>query len=277
LRIHRHLEELLDRQAAAGEGARLDALAAELRDALRGLRADERSPVLALLQRLTPQAPVATPTAHSGPSARELELEDEVARLKAERDARPAPASSSPELVAGLAKAIGLSTRDVTAAAGDPAGQARLAAVVGTLVDFAVSLLRAYIPVTEDEDRSVAKMVNGLVADAVTGRNQGAELSEQVERTRRQIGGQVVAFRKASDNGARAMLKVLSPAVIEAEASRGASFLEKRFGIAAQCWELFGRRFEELRASPDLYQTHFDGPLRREMHQLAQGRRGSQG
>jgi predicted component of type VI protein secretion system len=234
--------------------------------------------VLALLQRLTPQAPVATPTAHSGPSARELELEDEVARLKAERDARPAPAaSSSPELVAGLAKAIGLSSRDVTAAAGDPAGQARLAAVVGTLVDFAVSLLRAYIPVTEDEDRSVAKMVNGLVSDAVTGRSQGAELGEQVERTRRQIGGQVVAFRRASEEGARAMLKVLSPAVIEAEASRGASFLEKRFGIAAQCWELFGRRLEELRASPELYQTHFDGPLRKEMHRLAQDRRGTHG
>jgi hypothetical protein len=166
---------------------------------------------------------------------------------------------------------LGLSTRDLAALAADPDGEARLAAVVDTLVDFAVSLLRAYIPVTEDEDRSVAGMVQHLMSDTVSGRAQGTALRDQVERTRRQVGGQVVAFRRACEEGAKAMLKALSPAVIEAEASRAASYLEKRFGIAAQCWELFGRRLEELRGSPDLYQVHFDGPLRKELHRLAQG------
>ena len=30
-------------------------------------------------------------------------------------------------------------------------------------------------------------------------------------------------------------------------------------------------RFDEIRAATDLYQIHFDGPLRREMHRLALG------
>jgi hypothetical protein len=270
MRIHRRLEEVLDRQATAAEAARTDAVAGELREALRALRVDERAPVLALLQRLYPEAPPSPGAVQGGPSARELELEDEVARLTRERNTRPAAPPASAQLAAGLGKVLGVPTRDLAALAADPDGEARLTEVVGTLVDFAVSLLRAYIPVTEDEDRSVAGMVHRLVSDTVAGRAQVAALRDQVERTRRQVGGQVVAFRRASEEGARAMLKALSPAVIEAEASREASFLEKRFGIAAQCWELVVRRLEELRASPELYQTHFDGPLRRELHRLAQ-------
>jgi hypothetical protein len=277
MRIQRRLDEVLDRQAAAGEVARTDALLSELRDAVRALPVAERGPVLGMLQRMYPEAPATAPVA-AGPSMRERELEDEVARLTAALEARAAaPEPASSDLTAGLAKVLGLSARDLASLSADPEGAARLTAVVDTLVEFAVSLLRAYIPVTEDEDRSVAGMVKRLISDAVSGPAQETALREQIDRTRRQVGGQVVAFRRACEEGARAMLKSLSPAVIEAEASRGAGFLEKRFGVAAQCWELFVRRLEELRGSPELYQTHFDGPLRKELHRLAQARPGSEG
>jgi hypothetical protein len=273
LRIQRTLEETLDRYAGRPEAERVEALVRGLRHEVGALPVPERGPVLRALHALQPAEVATVPAAPRGPSERELELEAEVERLHAllaTAEAKPAPASG--ELVVPLARLLGLSARELEAqrARGEGAEQ-QLLDTVGVLVEFALGLLRAYIPVTQDEDHTVAGMVQRLMADAVTGRAGGADLAHHVERTRRQVGGQVFAFRRACEEGARALLRTLAPPLIEAEAARQASFLEKRLGIATQCWELYQKRFEEIRTASELYQAHFDGPLRREMHRLAQG------
>jgi hypothetical protein len=273
LRIQRALEETLDRHAGGPEAERLDALVRDLREELRA-PGRGRGAVLHTLRAPQPKDELTPrPAAETVPSARELELEEEVGRLRsalAAAEARaPAPAGG---LVGTLGKMLMLPSRDVEALiAGGAAAEEGLLATLDVLVDFALGLLRAYIPVTQDEDRTMAGMVQRLLADGVLGRSTGTDLAAHVGRTRRQVGGQVLAFRRVCEEGARALLKTLAPAVIEAEAGKQATFLEKRFGVAAQCWELYQKRFEELRTAADLYQAHFDGPLRREMHRLAQG------
>jgi hypothetical protein len=272
LRIQQALEDTLDRHAGHAEAERMDALIRRLREEISALPADQRAPTVAALRTLQPaDVSAATPTA---PSARELELEDEVTRLRAAlaaAQAKPVAMAgvASPALLTQLGKLLALPARELETLATGEGTQERLVSTFALLVDFALGLLRAYIPVTQDEDHTVAGLVQRLVADAVAGRSAGTDLATHVERTRRQVGGQVFAFRRACEEGGRGLLKALAPAVIEAEAAKQASFLEKRFGIAAQCWDMYGKRLEELRTAADLYQAYFDGPLRREMHRLA--------
>lgn len=277
MRILGVLEELLDRHAGRPDDERQATLVRALRDGLGELSDAQRAPALHALRGLLPPEDLAVPDAGArAGSARVLELEDEVAHLRAQLAARPveaAPTPASPALAARLAKLLQVSQRDLdTVPAGELEG--RLVDTLALLTDFALGLLRAYIPVTQDEDRTVAGLVQRMVADAVMERGQGDGLADHVERTRRQIGGQVLAFRRACEEGARSVLRGLAPAVIEAEASRTASYIEKKLGASAQRWEAYQKRFDEIRAATDLYQSHFDGPLRREMHRLAQGAEG---
>jgi hypothetical protein len=274
MRILAALEELLDRHAGRPDEERQATLVTALRDLMNEIPDAERGPTIQALRALLPPDEVVRDVEAGATSARVLELEDEVARLREELRAKPAPApaatAASPELVARLARMLQVGARELEAAA--PADlEARLADTLALLVDFAIGLLRAYIPVTQDEDRTVAGLVQRVVADAVLGRGDPDGLAAHVERTRRQIGGQVLAFRRACEEGARSVLKGLTPAVIESEAARNASFIERKLGGATQCWEAYQKRFDEIRAATDLYQTHFDGPLRREMHRLALG------
>ena len=276
MRILAALEELLDRHAGRPDEERQATLVSALRDLMTEIPDAERGPTLQALRALLPPDEVVRDVEAGAAAARVFELEDEVARLREQLRAVPAPApaaastSASPELTARLTRMLQVGANELEAAA--PADlEARLADTLALLVDFAIGLLRAYIPVTQDEDRTVAGLVQRVVADAVLGRGDPDGLAAHVERTRRQIGGQVLAFRRACEDGARSVLKGLTPAVIESEAARTASFLERKLGGATQCWEAYQKRFDEIRAATDLYQTHFDGPLRREMHRLALG------
>jgi hypothetical protein len=274
MRILAALEELLDRHAAEPDAERQATLVAGLRSLVMELPDAARAPTLHALRALVPPDEVVRDVGAGAAQARVLELEDEVARLRAELRAVPAvPAAappSAPELTARLARLLQVGPRELEAAQGADL-EGRLVDTLGVLVDFALGLLRAYIPVTQDEDRTVAGLVQRVVADAVLGRGEPEGLATHVERTRRQIGGQVLAFRRACEEGARSVLRGLTPDVIANEAARNATFLEKKFGTAGQCWEVYQKRFDEIRAATDLYQGHFDGPLRREMHRLALG------
>jgi len=278
MRILAALEELLDRHAAQPDAERQGTLVTALRHLMMEVPEAERGPTLHALRALVPSddvvCDVGAGAASARTSARILELEDEVARLREQLRAAPSPApvaaAASPALTARLARMMQVGPRELEGAAGAEL-ETRLVETIGLLVDFALGLLRAYIPVTQDEDRTVAGLVQRVVADAVLGRGDPDGLAAHVERTRRQIGGQVLAFRRACEEGARSVLRGLTPDVIANEAARNATFLEKKFGTATQCWEVYQKRFDEIRAATDLYQSHFDGPLRREMHRLAQG------
>lgn len=274
MRILAALEELLDRHAGQPDEERQMTLVTGLRQLMTEIPEAERAPTLQALRALVPPDEVVRDVEAGTAAARVFELEDEVARLQEQLRAVPSPApaapsAGSPELTARLARMLQVGARELENAPADL--ETRLADTLALLVEFAIGLLRAYIPVTQDEDRTVAGLVQRVVADAVLGRGDPDGLAAHVERTRRQIGGQVLAFRRACEEGARSVLRGLTPAVIEAEAGRNATFLEKKFGTATQCWEAYQKRFEEIRAATDLYQTHFDGSLRREMHRLALG------
>src|SRR6185436_1089192 len=201
MRILAALEELLDRHAGRPDEERQATLVSALRDLMTEIPDAERGPTLQALRALLPPDEVVRDVEAGAAAARVFELEDEVARLREQLRAVPAPApaattSASPELTTRLARMLQVGARELETAA--PADlEARLAETLALLVDFAIGLLRAYIPVTQDEDRTVAGLVQRVVADAVLGRGDPDGLAAHVERTRRQIGGQVLAFRRA--------------------------------------------------------------------------------
>src|SRR5262249_30245605 len=96
VRIQRLLDEALDRHASGSEAERVQALVDTLRVELRGLPATERGSPPAGLRALNPDVALPGPRAPQGPSARELDLEAEVERLRAALAEPAAPPATAP-------------------------------------------------------------------------------------------------------------------------------------------------------------------------------------
>ena len=273
VRIQRLLDAALDRYAGGSEAERLQALVDTLRTALRGLPATERAPTLAALRALNPDVEPAGPRAPHGPSARELDLEAEIERLRAalaEHAASPAP-SPPGETERALVQALTGTGQDLGALLADPALASRVAAVARALVEFTERLGRVFLGATADADRTMAGRVRGLITDVVRGRAEVDELSDAFDRIFRQIGGQLLAFREACEAGARDLLKQLGPAAIEAEAARAGTGVGRRLFFYKECWDLLAQRHEALRGSDELFETYFNGAYRGALLRQAHG------
>ncbi len=273
VRIQRLLDETLDRHTGGSEDERAQALADALRTEMGAVPAADRAAVLATLRALHPDVEPAGPRAARGPSVREVELEGEVERLRAELAARAAtpvgaaPGATERELLAALAGR----GADVEALLADPAVAERAAAVARALMEFAERLGRVFLGATADADRTMAGRVRGLAVDVVRGRASADALGESLERISRQIGGQLLAFREACEAGARDLLKQIAPAALEAEAGRNASGVSRRLFFYKECWELLAHRHEALRASDELFEIYFNGAYRGALLRQAQG------
>jgi len=276
VRIQRLLDEALDRHASGSEAERVQALVDTLRVELRGLPATDRAPTLTALRALNPDVDLPGPRASQGPSARELDLEAEVERLRAalaEPVAQPAPPATLPAGATERALVLALAgpQQDVDALLADPALAARAASVAKALVDFTERLGRVFLGATVDPDHTMAGRVRGLVGDVIRGRAEAEALTDAFERIFRQIGGQLMAFREACEAGARDLLKQLGPAAIEAEAARAGTGVGRRFFFYKECWELLAQRHEALRGSDELFETYFNGAYRGALLRQAQG------
>src|SRR5262245_29037498 len=270
VRIQRLLDEALDRHASGSEAERVQALVDTLRVELRGLPAADRAPTLTALRALNPDVDLPGPRAPQGPSARELDLEAEVERLRAVLAEPVAPPTTPPAGATERALVLALagSGKDIDALLADPA---LAASVASALVDFTERLGRVFLGATADADRTMAGRVRGLVADVVRGRAESDALTDAFERIFRQIGGQLLAFREACEAGARDLLKQLGPAAIEAEAARAGTGVGRRFFFYQECWALLMQRHEALRASDELFATYFNGAYRGALLRQAQG------
>jgi hypothetical protein len=273
VRIQRLLDEALDRHASGSEVERVQALVDTLRMELRGLPATDRAPTLTALRSLNPDVDLPGPRAPQAPSARELDLEAEVERLRAVLAEPAAPPATPPPGATERAIVLALAGpgKDVDALLADPALTARAASVASALVDFTERLGRAFLGATADADRTMAGRVRGLVGDVVRGRTEPDALTDAFERIFRQIGGQLLAFREACEAGARDLLKQLGPGAIEAEAARAGTGVGRRFFFHKECWELLVQRHETLRGSDELFETYFNGAYRRALLRQAQG------
>jgi hypothetical protein len=273
VRIQRLLDEALDRHASGSEAERVQALVDTLRVELRGLPATERAPTLTALRALNPDVDLPGPRVPQGPSARELDLEAEVERLRAALAEPVAPPATPPAGATERALVLALAGpgKDVDALLADPALGARAASVTSALVDFTERLGRVFLGATADADRTMAGRVRGLVGDVVRGRAESEALTDAFERIFRQIGGQLLAFREACEAGARDLLKQLGPAAIEAEAARAGTGVGRRFFFYKECWELLVQRHETLRGSDELFETYFNGAYRGALLRQAQG------
>lgn len=273
VRIQRLLDEALDRHASGSEAERVQALVDTLRVELRGLPAADRAPTLRALRALNPDVDLPGPRAPQGPSAREIELEAEVERLRA---ALAEPAASPPTAPPAateraLVQALTGPGTDVDALLADPALAAHAASVTSALVEFTERLGRVFLGATADADRTMAGRVRGLVGDVVRGRAEPSALTDAFDHIFRQIGGQLLAFREACEAGARDLLKQLGPAAIEAEAARAGTGVGRRFFFYKECWDLLVRRHEALRGSDELFETYFNGAYRGALLRQARG------
>jgi hypothetical protein len=277
IRIERVLEGTLDRHAGRSEAERLDALTETLRAELTALAAAERGPVLGALRALHPPEPPSVGS--SGPTARERELEEEVERLRAELAARPtasaapAAAPATGDLGRRIAAALLGPGRDVDRLLAEgAAAEERIVSTVAALVEFAGRLGRVYLGATADADRTMAGRVQAFLADALEGRASTTGLRVLFDEMFQRIGSQLLAFREASEAGARNFLKQLAPAAIEAASAKGGVQVGgRRPFFYRECWELFVQRFEELRTADHLYESYFDGAFRAALLRQGQG------
>lgn len=269
MRIQRALDDTLDRHAARPSSERIGALAETLRAELDRVSREQRRPVVDALRALNPDEERVVGIANAGPSAREAELEAEVERLRAALAERPQPAAAPSAAGGALVTMLVGSSREREAWLADADGEQRLVATVRALLQFVGELGRAYLRATSDDDHTMAGRIEAEIAAAVTGRSE--ELTATLETLARQIGGQLLAFRRACDDGARELLRQLAPAAIEADATKASSGMSRRLFFYNECWEIFAKRYEELRGADDLYPTYFDGAYRKALLHQGQG------
>src|SRR5262249_48030621 len=273
VRIQRLLDEALDRHANGSEAERAQALVDALRVGLRGLPAAERAPSPTALRALNPDVDLPGPRAPQGPSARELDLEAEVERLRAALAEPVAPPTTPPAGATERALVLALagSGKDIDALLADPPLAGRVASAASAPVEFPERPGRLVPGGPAAAARTMAGRVRGLVGDVVRGRAESDALTDAFERIFRQIGGQLLAFREACEAGARDLLKQIGPAAIEAEAARAGTGVGRRFFFYKECWELLMQRHEALRASDELFETYFNGAYRGALLRQAQG------
>lgn len=268
VRVQRALEHVLDRHAGSGESERSAALARALGAELSKLAAPSQALVLSALAALYPEELAATAPA-PGDRAAASRLEQEVADLKGALQRAKvqgaAPRSTTPlptDLVAALVQAVagGRGAASITT----PDGQQRLVAITMSLVSFASGLARTYLGVTAEPDKTMAGHLQAVLADELEGRRPAGSADALLEQIRRQIGGQLVAFREACESGARNLLKQIAPSAIADGTQRKAkvSIGGVRPFYYRECWEAFEAQWEELKAADNIYETYFDGGFR---------------
>jgi hypothetical protein len=268
-RVQRVLEAALDRHAGRGEEERAEALARTLRAELSGLPAERRGPILEALLALYPAAPAAPPAGDRDAERRlEREVEALQAALAAARAAppeAPAPAAAAGALAEAVVRVLVGTSRDPKALlAGGAVTEERLVGLLRVLVAFVAEISRTYLGATADPDKTMAGHLQSVLADELQGRRQAGSLEALLEQLRRQLGGQLVAFREACESGAQNLLRQLTPsAIADGSGSEGVRIFGSRPFYHRECWERFEARWEELRKADNLYETYFDGAFRR--------------
>jgi hypothetical protein len=268
-RLERAVEEAHSRYAGASESERTAGIATALRQALAAEPEAVHSAALEQMVEWYPLIPVRT----DDPAlAAELgELRAEVQRLRQERSATPAAAPAAPSSV-DRALLEALLGRGAEKEATPP--PERIVASVRALTALAADLARAFLAITAKagETGLHADRFRTALRGELAGTQPAGSLQALLDEIKLKVAGQLEAFPTACADGARQILKELDPLLLKDQAD------EKKEGVRLpggfrpfqhrEWWETFEKRHAELTASDDLYQTYFDGPLRRALYRL---------
>jgi hypothetical protein len=109
----------------------------------------------------------------------------------------------------------------------------------------------------------MAGRVQTILAEELLGKAPAGTVEAMLSQLERQVGGQILAFREACDNGAQNLLRQVAPAAITAASARErVTLLGRQPFYYRENWERFEKKHEELRTADNLYETYFDGAYR---------------
>ena len=266
-RVERAIDEAHSRFAGAPEADRVQGMAAAVRHALASEAKDVQSEILSRLRELYPRL---EPRAEDPATAAELErLRGELESARRQPPQAPAPAPRAAADAAGLVTAL-LGTEG--GRGGDMAADAERAVdVVRSLSAFALDLGRAFLGAAAKAGETMLHVdrFKAALRGELAGTQPAGTVAKLLDEVKLRVAGQIEAFPTACTDGARQMLKELDPLVIQDQAQGDAA---KRGGFRLfqhrELWEAYQRRYDELMAAEDLFQTFFDGPLRRALYRL---------
>jgi len=263
LRVERAVDEAYSRHAGALERDRIDGMSEVLRQAL---AAEPEALRPLVLERMFEHCQQSTLVTEDSKLAKEVvALRAEVERLRQARETPVAiPAASGAVLRALLGTAAGeIASRNAV-------DEDRVAALVQALASFAADLARAFLG-TADKSRELtpAEPLRETLDAELSGRRGAGSFAALLEQIKYKIGAQLEVFSRACEEGAQHILRELEPLVLEDQAREAEqSVLGYRPFHYREAWQVFQRRYEELVSSSDLYETYFDGPLRKALFKL---------
>jgi len=267
-RLERAVEEAHSRYAGAPESERTAGIATALRQALAAEPESLHSAALEQMVEWYPLIPVRTDD--PALAAELAELRGEVARLRQQKSAEPAPAPAAAPIDRPLLEALlgrGAEKEPTPAAE-------RVVGSVRALASLASDLARAFLAVTAKAGETAlhADRFRTALRAELAGAQPGA-LQALLDEIKLKVAGQLEAFPTACADGARQILKELDPLLMKDAAEEKKEGVRLPGGLGRvfqhrEWWEAFERRYAELVSSDDLYQAYFDGPLRRALYRL---------
>jgi hypothetical protein len=264
-RLERAMDDAYSRYAPTAEEERIAGITTALRTAVLSVPGPLRAISLELLADRC--EPASSARADPSASAELVLLRAEVEQLRAQAVARDKRAGQAVlEALIGADRAIAFGD--------DEPDSARIGEAVRLLTNFALDLAKAFIAATDQKggaDQAVNRLREALRAE-VRG-EPGVRLATVLDEIRRNIGVELQAFRVACQDGVQEMLRQFDPLLLELQTSKrkgGVRILGLRPFRFRELWEALQQRRTEMATDEDLYQTFFDGPLRRARERLRQ-------
>ena len=267
-RLERAAEEAHSRYAGASQSERAAGIATALREALAAEPEALQSPVLEQMVEWYPLIPVRTDD--PALAAELTELRAEVQRLRQQQSAAPAAPAPPSSIDRSLLEA--LLGRGAEKEATPP--PERVVASVRALAALAADLARAFLAITAKAGETAlhADRFRTALRGELAGTQPAGSLQALLDEIKLKVAGQLEAFPTACADGARQILKELDPLLLKDAADESKQGVRLPGGFRPfqfrEWWETFEKRHAELTASDDLYQTYFDGPLRRALYRL---------
>jgi hypothetical protein len=264
-RLERTMDDAYSRYAPTAEEDRTAGVAAALRTAL--LSAPESLRAISLELLADRYEPGSTAPEDPTAAAEIVVLRAEVERLQSEQAAREERADD--DLVAALVGPDG-----ARALGDDGPDMRRLANAVRLLTNFSVDLAKAFLAAADQKgaaEQAVARLRDSLRAELQG--EPGGRLAAILDEIRRNVGVELQAFRDACQNGAQELLRQFDPLLFDLQTNKrkgGVRIFGFRPFRFRELWQALQLRRTELVNDEDLYQTFFDGPLRRARVQLRQ-------
>jgi hypothetical protein len=265
VKLERAADEAHSRYAGSPESERIDGIVAALREALGGEPETAHS---ALLDRMAEWYPPVPPRIDDPAAAAELlALRAEVERLR-QQPSIPPPRGDF-DTASLLEALLGRDAERVTREGGADAD--RITAIVQLLASFATDLAKGFLGAAGKAGETAIHLdrFKSTLRGELSGKSPAGSLKTLLDEIKLKVAAQLEAVPTACSDGARQILKELDPLVLQDQAGeKGVRIAGLRPFQHRELWETFQRRHAELMSAEDLYQTYFDGPLRRALYRL---------